>query len=87
MKAKPDLEIKSRHGVVGIKLEKRGTEDNHICVRFLGEDDEHWWEEDFSFSSFWIDEYIKILEAAKAVCETTGQPDIHNGKQYGWKFK
>jgi hypothetical protein len=79
-------EIKSKHGVVGIKLEKRGDNDNHICIRFLGEDDEHWWETDVSFSSYWIDEYIKMLQAAKAVCEAQ-EPDIYEGRHCGWKFK
>ena len=80
------MEIKSKHGVVGIMFYPRGKNDPHICIRFLGEDDGNWWETDVSFSSAWIDEYIKMLQAAKSICESE-HPDIVDGRQYGWKFK
>ena len=28
----------------GVRLEKRGLNDNHICVQILTEDDENWFE-------------------------------------------
>ena len=79
-------EIRSKHGVVGVRLYPRGKNDHHIIVRLLQEDDGHWWDTSVSFSSAWIDEYIKVLQAAKSMCEAE-HPDIIDGTQYGWKFK
>ncbi len=68
----------------GVRLEKRGKNDNHIKVILLTEDDDNWFEGD-SFSSFWIDELIEKLIQAKKFIETQ-EPDIYDGVQYGYKF-
>ena len=70
----------------GVRLEKRGDNDNHILVVLLTEDDETWYDGD-RFSSSWIDEMIEKLQEAKKYIETQ-EPDINElGRQYGWKFK
>lgn len=68
----------------GVRLEKRGDGDNHIKVVLLTEDDENWFDGD-SFSSSWIDEMIEKLQEAKRYIETQ-EPDIYNGRQYGYRF-
>lgn len=72
----------------GIKLTKRNENknDNHICLQILTEDDGEWFDSNNSFSSSWIDELIELLQITKAYIETQ-DPDMYNGKQYGWKFK
>lgn len=73
---------------IGVRLEERGgPSDRHICFKLLIEDDENWIETDFSVSSGWIDETIKMLQAARAHMKDHAQPDITEGRQYGWKFK
>ena len=72
----------------GIKLtkRKRNENDNHICVQILTEDDGDWFASCNSFSSYWIDDLIEQLKITKAYIETQ-EPDMYNGKQYGWKFR
>jgi hypothetical protein len=70
----------------GVELVKRETNDNHICVRILTEDDDDWFASASSFSSSWLDELIEQLQLAKKYIESQ-EPDMFNGKQYGWKFK
>lgn len=68
----------------GVRLEKRGSNDNHIQVVLLTEDDENWFDGE-RFSSYWIDEMIEKLQDAKRYIETQ-EPDIYNGRQYGYRF-
>lgn len=70
----------------GVKLIKRGENDNHICLQILTEDGENWFAPANSFSSYWIDDLIEQLKIAKAYIETQ-EPDMHEGRQYGWKFR
>lgn len=70
----------------GVRLRERAPNDNHICVEILTEDDENWFTSDSYFSSVWIDDLITQLQAAKAYVETQ-EPDMFEGRQYGWKFK
>ena len=70
----------------GVKLTKRGKDDNHICLQIITEDDDSWFPSDIPFSSSWIDELIQQLQFAKKYIETH-EPDIYEGRQYGWKFK
>lgn len=78
---------------VGVVIRKRGPNDPHICFEIISEDDEYW----FPYtgngsSSYWFDDYIRVLAEAKKWCETkamlhTNQypdsPDI----PCGWRFK
>lgn len=70
----------------GVILTKRGEHDEHICIQILTEDDENWFASANAFSSGWIDELIEQLQQAKKYLETQ-EPDLHEGRQYGWKFK
>jgi len=49
----------------GIILKERGPNDPHVCIQIIGEDDEHWFDIGNSFSSFWLQDLIDQLEAAK----------------------
>lgn len=49
----------------GVKLIPRGKDDNHILIQLLAEDDENWHETDYIFSSYWLDDLIKVLELTK----------------------
>jgi hypothetical protein len=80
------MEIEFKGKCKGVKLLKRETNDNHICLQILTEDDEYWFPSANPFSSFWIDELIEQLQKAKQFIETQ-EPDIYDGHQYGWKFK
>jgi hypothetical protein len=81
------MEIRN-HSVMGVSLYWRGKNDPHVEIRLLGEDDEHWWATDVCFSSSWLDDYIKVLQDAKAMLEKSPNftPDMYNGIQYGFKF-
>ena len=70
----------------GVKLTKRGENDNHICLQILTEDDENWFASANPFSSYWIDDLIEQLKITKAYIETQ-EPDMYEGRQYGWKFR
>ena len=71
----------------GVRLVKRNENDPHICVQILTEDDGDWFTNDNqSFSSYWIDDLIEQLNNAKQFIESQ-EPDIYNGRQYGYKFK
>ena len=70
----------------GVHLDKRGENDNHITVQILTEDDGNWFASEKGFSSYWIDDLINQLQKAKEFLEKQ-EPDIYDGRQYGWKFK
>jgi hypothetical protein len=70
----------------GVKFEGRGVDDKHILVRLLTEDDETWHETGVCCSSFWIDDLIEVLQQTKSYLNAQ-EPDICDGRQYGWKFK
>lgn len=71
----------------GIKLIKRGENDNHICFQILTEDDGDWFVDGTNLAScYWIDDLIEQLQRAKAYIQTQ-EPFIHDDKQYGYAFK
>lgn len=76
------------HGkCVGVKLEPRERNDNHIVLRLLIEDDETWNETNFSVSSYWIDDTIEVLERVRKHLVEKQLPDKHEGRQCGWRFR
>lgn len=79
------IPIKSFRGsCFGVNLVKRGPDDPHICFQIIVEDDENWFDrEQSNGSSFWIDELIEQLTAAKQYMNANTLPD----GQYGFKFK
>lgn len=80
MTIRPGNDIKRT--VFGIRFDKRGENDRHVVLRLLGEDDGNWFDRDVYFSSFWLDELIRVLEQAKR--------DMQEGcesEQWGYKFR
>lgn len=63
-----------------IELCQRGGGDLHINVKVHVEDVK------MNFSSYWLDELIEKLQAAREYCGTQ-KPDLVTGRQYGWRFK
>jgi hypothetical protein len=76
-----------RGDCIGVKLEPRGHDDNHIMVRLLIEDDEHWRETNFSVSSYWIDDTLEVLNRVKKHMVQKQLPDMVEKRQCGWRFK
>ena len=72
------------HAVV---LTERHAGDRHVCVNFLTEDDEYWFEGANGFSSSWMEEFVKLLQDANDWMKLYCLPDMHSGRQYGWLFK
>lgn len=72
---------------IGVQLEQRGSDDNHIMFRLLIEDDENWRPTNFCVSSSWLDEAIQVLKTTRDMMRNTATPDMHNGRQYGYNFK
>ena len=66
----------------GVRLVPRGDDDNHICVEILAEDDGTW-QQGNEFSSFWLDELIAQLQAARRYIKTQ-KPDPEG---FGYEFK
>jgi len=77
--------MKFKGQCVGVSLDKRGIEDDHILISLLIEDDEEWFKK-LSISSSWLDEMIDVLNQAKEFVKTQ-EPDIIDNVQYGFKFK
>lgn len=53
----------------GVRLVQRASKDEHICIQLLSEDDENWFEVGNSFSAYWLDDLISILQNAKTILE------------------
>lgn len=71
----------------GVAITKRGNTDNHLCFNIITEDDEQWFgSQSESSSSSWIDELIEQLIRARDFLKSQ-DPDMHNGKQYGYTLK
>lgn len=69
------------HGVI---LRKRGRNDSHVCFQLIVEDDEQWFMSKSGISSsYWLDDCISVLQAAKEWIEKNCKPDGN----HGWKFK
>lgn len=76
--------------VAGVVLRPRRSNDNHVSFEIIAEDDLHWFPAKSGSgvaSSHWFEDYLSVLEAAKKWCEENCDPDMYNGRQYGWKFK
>lgn len=74
-----------RGDCMGVRLEPRAPADQHVLVVVEIEDDGNWHEK-LAVSSFWLDELIAQLQAARKACVAL-EPDMHEGRQYCWKFK
>lgn len=49
---------------VGVDFIPRGKKDNHVCLDIYIEDDETWFKK-MTLSSYWIDDFIKVLQQTK----------------------
>jgi hypothetical protein len=65
----------------GIKFQARGSDDPHICVQLLGEDDENWFDFGDRFSSYWIRDLIEQLQAAEQLLAHHEEPS-----GFGYRF-
>lgn len=68
-----------------VTLRERGVGDKHVEVVIESEDDDNWYEK-MVFSSHWLPELIECLLDASEHAQAQ-EPAIHNGQQYGWRFK
>jgi hypothetical protein len=66
----------------GIALAQRGINDQHICFIILGEDDDCWFPIGGSTSSFWLPEYIELLQHVHEWLKK----NAYEGK-WGWSFE
>lgn len=79
-------DVRFRGECMGVGLRRRGGDrDPHVEVVLEVEDDGVWHEKQ-AVSSHWLDELIHQLQQARAFCATQA-PDVHDGKQYGWRFR
>ena len=62
---------------MGVGINPRGINDDALMVTLLTEDDENWFSSNQTFNSYWLDEMITQLQAAKAYIEF--QKDKPNG--------
>jgi len=69
---------------LGVRLEKRGPVDPHICIKLLSEDDENWFDVGNGFSSFWLNDLITQLQAAEVLLEQLAKPDRDG---FGFEFE
>jgi hypothetical protein len=65
----------------GVRFTARGENDPHLLVTVLLEDDEHWHEK-MTFSSFWLNDLISVLEAARARLERAADKNPQ-----GWGYQ
>jgi hypothetical protein len=49
----------------GVNLTPRDTDDQHIMIQLMTEDDGNWFNHGSSFSSYWIDDLIEALMKTK----------------------
>lgn len=77
----PEVQIKGQ--CFGVGLERRSATDPHVCVVLMCEDDGNWHVKGEPFSSYWLDDLIRTLEAARNTMHSRCTPDAF----YGWKFK
>ena len=68
----------------GIALIPREENDRHICLQILLEDDEYWFAQENTFSSFWLSELQEVLKAVQEWLKKNADPDPSN---FGWKFR
>lgn len=71
----------------GVRLVWRGMNDPHIIFEILSEDDGHWYPSGGSASSSWLPGLIKVMRVANKWMINNCEPDMYNGRQYGWKDK
>lgn len=69
------------HGVLFVR---RGKDDSHVCIQPITEDDGNWFVTSNSFSSYWLPDYISLMEEARDWLERHCE-QYSDG--YGWRFR
>lgn len=68
---------------VGIRLTKRGLDDDHICFEVLCEDDLNWFPSRNGFSTHWLSEFLEVSKAAHDWLRENADRDGN----HGWKVR
>ena len=69
--------------ISGILISERSKGDNHAKINFLSEDDGNWFlSENHGMSSFWFEDYLKLIEKANDFLNT----DNFVKREYGFYF-
>lgn len=77
-----DLEM--YNDVFGLDLERRGEQDKHVTFVLYGGDDGHYWQMG-SYSTFWLDSLIKMLQDLRHTLETDKR--FKRDGRWGYKYK
>jgi hypothetical protein len=77
---------------VGIGLNRRGGErcgavDPHVCFTILTEANGNWFVSCGMRSSYWFKDLTSVTAEAIAWCTANCEPDVVDGKTWGWRFK
>lgn len=69
--------------ISGVLLSKRGKDDHHVTITFIGEDDGHWFvsRHEIRFSNYWLADRMKVLKLAKQYMENNCVKT-----EWGWEF-
>ena len=67
---------------IGIRFKRRNSDNPHICICLMIEDDGNWNEKDYFISSYWLDELIDVATEAKKRLEQEAEPD-----EEGFRFR
>ncbi len=77
------MEIKNEQ--FGVKLERRGEDDPHVCFQIFSDASDSWrLSIGNSFSSYWLDDLIQVLQTAKTHLEKACKKQADG---YGYEFK
>lgn len=68
----------------GVLFCRRGPDDPHVMIQLLVEDDGNWFTSDSGFSSYWLPEYIELMQEALKWLEANCDKDPDG---YGWVFR
>lgn len=74
-------------GCHGVALSTRGVEDRHFMVTYLTEDDGNWFVTEGGTSSHWVPSIVMLFQTAHDWLLKNADPDMHNGRQYGWRVR
>jgi len=69
---------------LGVLITRRGENDPHVVLQPIIEDDKTWHTPSGGFSSFWLPEYIDVLNEARTWIQMNCDSDPSG---YGWKFR
>ena len=85
---KMDLTVKIfRTELFAIVLEKRGVNDDHLCMRFLSNDDDFWCGHVMSASTYFLEDFIALFNSVRGWLVLNAEHDTDEaGNKCGWKM-